>query len=239
MKKIVGCFMVLGWLSTGSVLALDGPALRDREFQEQLHHLRAERDAGPRLQLARQLASENHFTSQQVKAIALTLGDDAARVDFAAAAYSVTVDPENFYDVYDAFTKFSQVMRLHDRIEAFRQPTTPSAVVVPRGIPDPEFQEMLQAIRHAAFDADRRQVAEQILASNHRKFLASQVKEILGCFSFDADRLEVAKLAYDYTLDREKFYVVNSAFSFSGSVDKLSQYVQSRQQPPPGGPHAH
>jgi hypothetical protein len=43
--------------------------------------------------------------------------------------------------------------------------------------------------------------------------------------SFESTRLDFAKFAYTYTLDKENYYMVNNAFSFSSSVAELNNFI--------------
>jgi len=53
------------------------------------------------------------------------------------------------------------------------------------------------------------------------------VKELVGLFTFESSKLEIAKAAYGRTIDKNNFYQVNDAFTFSSSVDELSEYINT------------
>ena len=55
-----------------------------------------------------------------------------------------------------------------------------------------------------------------------------QIKEVMGLFSFEADKLSFAKLAYDRCSDKDNYYMVGDAFSFSSSQDELMEYINSK-----------
>ncbi len=234
MMRICYAVMMVA-IFAGSTWAAERPTFNDKDFQEQIRSLKNEHRAEERQRRAHGMIPGHRFSSQQVKAIAAQLKDDAARLDFATAAYPLTVDPENFYDVYDAFTTFSHVMRLHDRIQSRHRPATAPVVMVPRVISDDDMKDILGAIRKESFDNTKMQLARQIVGSSRGNFLSRQIKELCACFSFDNARLEFAKFAYDYTLDQEKYFLVNDAFSFTSNKEVLSRYVESRKQDPPAG----
>jgi hypothetical protein len=212
------------------VVGAEPEALSTAQFQERLRGLSAESGQAERLSRAVDLATHHSLSSAQVKALAAGLGDDAARLEFAIAAYPHTVDPENFYDVYDAFTSLSKVMRLHDWIRAKGQPSASTVVVVPMAVSEAEMRDIVQALKKESFDQSRSKLGQQILSSSRRKFLAAQVRDMIKCFDFDVNRLEFAKFAYDYTLDRERYFVVNEAFDFSSNGQALSQYIQTKNR---------
>jgi hypothetical protein len=232
MKKIFGWILVACcWVTP--VGAAENSAVSQERLDADLQSLSAERDDGSRLGQAKELAHRHWLSSLQVKAIASRLADDKARLEFATAAFPRTVDPENFYEVYDAFVSFSHVMRLHDRIRQFER-IPPVVVEVPAHVSDKEIKDILQTLRKESFDQTRMSVARQILSSHRGGFLSQQVRQMLGCFDFEPNRLELAKFAYDFTVDPEKYYLVNDAFDFDGNKQALARYIQSRNRPPPG-----
>jgi hypothetical protein len=204
------------------------PPLNENRFQERLKGVAAESDPNEKLRRAKDLAGFHWLSSLQVKAIASRLPDDAARLEFATAAYPRTVDPENFYEVYDAFSSFSKVMRLHDRVRNFPSAPPPPIVAAPATVTEEELQEILRALRKASFDNSRQQTARQILAGSSKRFLSSQIKRVVDCFDFEPSRLEIAQFAYDFTLDREKYFLVNDAFTFDQTKVSLSRYLEAK-----------
>ena len=229
--------VIATWFGTSLMQAREPETLDEGNLQDRIRALGAERNEAQQLRRAVELAARHRLSSLQVKAIAARLNDDGARLEFAMAAYPLTVDPENYYEVYDAFKTFSKVLRLHDWIRERARPPGSPVVVVPEVVSDEEARGIVQAIRKESFDQTKDKLARQILSSSRKKFLSAQIKAILKCFAFEATRLEFAKFAYDYTLDREQYFQVNDALEFAASRESLSQYIRTRNQPPPPRPH--
>lgn len=215
--------------------AAERTLLSPPKFQEQLGAIEAAPTPdAQRLQAEALVRGRFWLSSQQVKAAALHIQDEEARLAFALAAHPRTVDPENFYDVYDAFTKFSTVFRLHDRIR--RGPPPPEFVEVPVPVPAPaaasreEMADVLKALKAESFDSSRLLLARQIVTARPR-FASRQIRELLQTFTFDDSRLELAKEAYGMVLDPENYFLVNEAFTFSSSGEALSKHIQSARQP--------
>ena len=87
------------------------------------------------------------------------------------------------------------------------------------------FGELRNTIKNTAFDSDKIKVARQ--AIRHSFVSSEQVLALMKMFSFDSYRVELAKFAYAYTLDKQNYFIVNNAFSFSSSVSELNQYIQT------------
>lgn len=88
------------------------------------------------------------------------------------------------------------------------------------------FSDAKQSIDGKSFSDSKMRVAKQIARSNC--MLTSQVHQIMQLFSFETDKLEFAKFAYDYTYDRGNYYKVNDVFSFENTIKELETYLQGR-----------
>jgi hypothetical protein len=55
-----------------------------------------------------------------------------------------------------------------------------------------------------------------------------QVIELMSLFSFEKDKLDLAKYLYDFTGDRQNYYRVNDVFSFSSSISELNNYIENK-----------
>jgi len=91
------------------------------------------------------------------------------------------------------------------------------------GMHPQNFQQLIATISSASFDSNKRNIAKQGIASNGVS--AQQVLDIIRLFSFESSRLEIAKFAYPYTVDKNNYYIVNNGFSFSSSIDQLNRSI--------------
>ncbi len=231
------------WVCSSATAINAQTPLGERRFEEGVRRV-MEVEGPERFRRAMELSAAHMLSSMQVKEIASRLNDDGARLEFASAAFARTADPENFYEVYDAFSTFSKVMRLHDRIHhlsiavptaALPPPTTPIPPPPPPTVSETEMRDIIRSLRRESFDQTRTKLAHQILSTSPKKFLASQVKQMLDCFDFEPSKIELAKFAYQYTFDPEHYHLINESFSFPNSREELSRFIQSGG-PPPGQP---
>ena len=92
-----------------------------------------------------------------------------------------------------------------------------------RFVSDAELNSILFAIRNESFSSDKMNIARQ--ATIYKTLKAYQVVEIGRQFSFESDRLEFAKMAFNNTFDKENYYIVNSIFHFSSSKSELNRFI--------------
>ena len=212
-------------------------AFPEQEFQRRFDEWKAATDDTERLSRAEASLFPRGVSSAQVKRMALAITNEDSRIEFAAAAYRHTVDPENFYAVYDAFQTFSKVFRLHDRIQ-WEQRSAPvtnrgpgTAAPRPAGPPpltDKELGEILASLKRESFDDSKLALAKVVGAGARGRIASRQVLEMLRLFSFDDRRLECAKAAADWVIDPAEFHTVYAAFTFESSRTQLSKFLDVR-----------
>lgn len=91
------------------------------------------------------------------------------------------------------------------------------------GMNNHRFQDLKIQLRNTAFDNDKLRIANQAVRANG--ITSQQVREIMEMMSFESTRLKFAKASYQFTVDRQNYYTVNSAFNFSSSVRELERYI--------------
>jgi hypothetical protein len=94
-------------------------------------------------------------------------------------------------------------------------------------INDGEFQEMKKSISSKSFSESKMRTAKQ--ATQNHCLSTLQIKEIMKVFDFEGDKLEYAKFAYDFTVDKNNYYKVNDAFDYESSISELDEYIKSKK----------
>jgi hypothetical protein len=89
------------------------------------------------------------------------------------------------------------------------------------------FSQALASIKNQSFAETQLKTAKQI--TNVNCLSVDQIIQIANTFSFEENKLDFAKYAYDHCTDPKSYFKLNDIFSFSSNVDELSDFVQSRQ----------
>jgi Domain of unknown function (DUF4476) len=92
---------------------------------------------------------------------------------------------------------------------------------------DRVFEQFKQTLRNESFDNSRMTMAKQTISNNF--FTSLQVKEIVSLFSFENSKLDIAKYAYAFTVDKGSYFVVNDAFSYSSSKEELANFIRDKR----------
>jgi hypothetical protein len=90
-----------------------------------------------------------------------------------------------------------------------------------------DFNDLKNTISSKTFEDSKMTIAKQVLQNNCP--LTSQVKDLMGLFTFEGTKLDFAKYAYDYTYDVGNYYKVNDQFTFESSIDELNQYISGKR----------
>src|SRR4030095_9599458 len=93
------------------------------------------------------------------------------------------------------------------------------------GMNDREFHNVLQAIQKEWLESNKFKSASQIIKNN--SFTTAQVEQILLLFSFENNKLELAKQAYSHTVDKKNYTRLFDLFSYSSSKRELERYIDS------------
>jgi hypothetical protein len=93
-----------------------------------------------------------------------------------------------------------------------------------RGMNVSDFNQAKEALRKEWFENTRMTSAKQLIDRNY--FTSQQVKEILFLFSFENNRLDLAKYAYTKTVDKGNYSVMNEAITSGHGREELSRYIR-------------
>ncbi len=88
-----------------------------------------------------------------------------------------------------------------------------------------EFEVLKESLRKEWFEANRLISVRFIIDQNN--FTTQQVKELMLLFTFEKNRLEIARYAYSKTVDKKNYYLVNEALTFSSSKDELARFIRN------------
>lgn len=87
-----------------------------------------------------------------------------------------------------------------------------------------DFDQLKESLRKEWFENNRLTSVRTVTEKS--RFSAQQVKELMLLFTFENNRLEIAKFAYRNTVDKDRYFLVNEALTFSSSKDELARFIR-------------
>jgi hypothetical protein len=86
------------------------------------------------------------------------------------------------------------------------------------------FAKMKESVEAKPFSDTKMSTAK--IATKNACLNVGQVKEICKLFSMDEDKLEYAKYAYTYCIEKSNYYQVSEVFSFSSTTDEFNKFLE-------------
>jgi len=89
-----------------------------------------------------------------------------------------------------------------------------------------DFKNGLNSVEKQSFADTKLKVAKNFTRSNC--LTVNQIKQVIALFSFEENKLEYAKFAYDYCVDKNNYFQLSDVFSFSSSTDELNDFLENK-----------
>ena len=96
----------------------------------------------------------------------------------------------------------------------------------PTCMPVPDFNKAYAVIQGESFENSKLSTAKQITSKNY--LCVAQIAQICRLFSYEQTKLDFAKYAYQYCVDKNNYFQLNEVFTYSGSKDELKKYIDRR-----------
>ncbi len=87
-----------------------------------------------------------------------------------------------------------------------------------------EFDQIKESLRKEWYEGNRLKSAKFIIDQN--RFSTAQVTELMYLFTFENNRVDIAKYAYKNTVDKRNYYQLTEAITMSSSKDDLLRYIR-------------
>jgi len=93
------------------------------------------------------------------------------------------------------------------------------------GMNSRDFDRLLVTIDKEWLEGNKIKSATQVVRSN--SFTSAQVKQLVQLFSFENNKLELAKQAYQNTVDKRNYYLVSNTLTFNNSKVELDRFIRN------------
>lgn len=215
-------------------------------FENLRSTIKAQRVESNKPTVIRQAVSSYNVTVSQVKEMLRLISVEQYRLDMAKYLYDRTCDQANYFEV-NALLNSGRVRDLEEYLkkkrgnnqsyndQTYNQTTTVTNEVSVNNntsscsngsMSDGDFDDLQSMVRKVSFSDSKQNIIKEAIPGHC--ISAVQVKQLLTLFSFEADKLAVAKYLYRYTSDKQNYFKVNEAFSFSSTVDELKKYIREQ-----------
>ena len=103
-----------------------------------------------------------------------------------------------------------------------KEPGTPSCTPMA----SVDYSRAKKSINTKSFADEKMTIVKQVLRANCLS--VDQVIGLIELFTFEENKLELAKAAYPKTTDQGNYYQINDALTYSESVEELNRFLESQ-----------
>jgi hypothetical protein len=97
-----------------------------------------------------------------------------------------------------------------------------------RNMSDRDFSEFTKLISDRTFESTKLNMSKNVIDINY--FSTEQVRELLGVFTFESSKLEIAKYVYKNTTDKKNYFRLYDIFTFESNVNDLDDFIRGNKQ---------
>lgn len=208
------------------------PVMNGEDFQILYDRMKELKDDQVRMSFAVSVVRNNCVAVSDVMHLALLLNSESLRLDLVRQSYPGLFDLNNLgmasqlfsnQSVEESFRKFVEESRPQHGFD----PLPPDQHQHGCSVSSDEFRTMMESVEKQSFNNTRLSLAKQIL-SDGKCFTVDQVSAMINAFSFESSRLELAKYAYDFCSEKEKYYRVADVLGFEASKTELLSFLKDK-----------
>jgi hypothetical protein len=180
--------------------------------------------------MCRNLLNKNQcLSTAQIMKLATLMNAQTNRLNFLKDAYNAVYDQDNFGRCGDVLALANLKKDFSVFVNGRPNPNSEVPAAPVCSVSAVEQKELLAELSKISFSNTKATLAKQIIASK-KCFTSNQIMEIINLFSLEQDKLNMAKYAYAFCIDKSNYYKLNGLFSYSASKEELSKFVSNAGQ---------
>ncbi len=208
---------------------VSGDQLTEAEFTTVYNEVVAESSTADRVYYLNNFFSRdfNYYTAEQARRLLFTISGEQNRLSLAKTAYRGVVNKNDYYNtVYSLFTSSSSRSNLQSYVNTYvggnndGYNTAMSAT---------EFNKLLSNVSNSWSSSTKFSLVATAFNTASNYFTTAQIRQLLLQISAEADRVTLAKNAYDNTVDRASFSQLYDLIASTNGRNELIAYVNNYQ----------
>ncbi|MFH1120513.1 MAG: DUF4476 domain-containing protein [Bacteroidota bacterium] len=196
--------------------------VREDEFLRLAAQVTFNKSETTRMLLLTQITQNSCLSVTQAMKLASLLAEEPNRLSFFKTAYMSLFDLNNLPFGDQLFDNITVKAAYNEFIS---MPVVPP----PCKISPDEFTKIKESIQKENFNSTKLTIAKQIVRSK-QCFTTRQITNLVSLFSFDDTRLELAEFAWEFTIDKDNYYQIADALTFSSTKEKLMMFLKDRKK---------
>jgi hypothetical protein len=169
------------------------------------------------------LASNNCMTTGQLMRLTTLLANENNRLEFLKRAYNQVYDVNNYSQAVQVFSNQSNQQNLLNFLG-----NNANNNWNPCAINAQEFADVRGRISREPFNNSKLSLAKSLIRIK-KCFTSQQIREIVKLFTFGKDQMDLAKFAYEFTIDNANYYIISDVFTFASDREEFMKFVESKR----------
>jgi hypothetical protein len=169
----------------------------------------------------------NYYSTYQAGQLIRLISTESSRLQLAKLSYRGITDRNNFTQINDLFNIQASKDDLTAFINSYNTGTTynPNPAFPP--MTEANFSNLYQNIQGQFFPNEKMNSLIAVFNNTSNYFSSSQTKQLLQLVSLESNKLQLAKLSYRGTTDRENFNQLYTLFNNQDNRTELEAYVKA------------
>ena len=105
-------------------------------------------------------------------------------------------------------------------------PIAPPVAALPPHLSDGDFQQVVGTLSASPYETKRLDTLKTVIGTS--QLSTDQVSQIMQLFSFESNKLEVAKMLYDHTVDKQNYSSLSANFNFDSNKEAFKKFLAGR-----------
>jgi hypothetical protein len=126
-------------------------------------------------------------------------------------------------NTFAAPTQDGSVANTQEKGNEYRPSTTEH---LPAHISDDDFEQLKASLIAVQYETKRMDTIKTLVAG--KRFATSQVSQLMDLFTFESNKLDVAKLLYDRTVDKYNYGRLASNFNFDARKEDFKKFMAGK-----------
>lgn len=195
------------------------------DFMKVANNVFNQKDENKKIALINNYLYTKCFTTEQVMKLTSLLKNEYNRMNFLKKAYKKIYDPGNYQHTLQLLKSNNYRQQIEN---IYATNSSSSNNNIPCEVKENDFADVKKRINKENFTNTKLNLAKQIIRSK-KCFKSKQVVELVKLFKYSDAQMDIAKFSYDYTTDKNNYYIVADVFSFRSDKDKLLRYIKQKQ----------
>ncbi len=162
--------------------------------------------------------------------IASLFTSEENRFKFAKAVVSSVYDLDNYVEMKQIFNTPRARSEFMNFLGNLNTTSNNSSSSNSCKVSNNEYQNIIISIKNEKFNFAKVKTAKHLIQTK-KCFTALQIKGIVELFDFESSRIDLAKHAYDFTINQSDYYTtVSQVLGFANSKKQLLDYINNKNQ---------